>query len=73
MAVCFGQLHGTGGHFFYKCLDARFVGTAPLTVAKKVLIDQTLWNTSFNLIFFGYLNCTQPPSAGLRFGQVPHI
>lgn len=37
----FGALvHGSTGHFFYNFLDSKIPGTAALTVAKKVFIDQ---------------------------------
>jgi protein Mpv17 len=49
-------LHGTTGHYFYGFLDSKLPGTAPLTVASKVAIDQTIWNPIFGLMFFGYLN-----------------
>lgn len=39
----FGALvHGSTGHFFYNFLDSKIPGTAALTVAKKVFIDQVL-------------------------------
>jgi len=37
-------------------------GTAPLTVASKVAIDQTIWNPIFGLMFFGYLNVMEGKS-----------
>jgi protein Mpv17 len=49
-------IHGTTGHYFYGMLDSKLPGTAPLTVASKVLIDQTIWNPIFGCMFFGYLN-----------------
>lgn len=37
----FGALvHGSTGHFFYNFLDSKIPGTAAITVAKKVFIDQ---------------------------------
>lgn len=40
----FGALvHGSTGHFFYNFLDSKIPGTAALTVAKKVFIDQVLF------------------------------
>jgi protein Mpv17 len=49
-------IHGTTGHYFYGMLDSKLPGTAPLTVASKVFIDQTIWNPIFGCMFFGYLN-----------------
>jgi protein Mpv17 len=40
-------IHGTTGHYFYGMLDSKLPGTAPLTVASKVAIDQTIWNPIF--------------------------
>ncbi|CAM9324690.1 unnamed protein product [Ectocarpus sp. 13 AM-2016] len=52
----FGALiHGSSGHFFYNFLDSKIPGTAALTVAKKVFIDQVLWNPIFGCMFFGYM------------------
>lgn len=52
----FGALvHGSTGHFFYNFLDSKIPGTAALTVAKKVFIDQVLWNPVFGCMFFGYM------------------
>ena len=48
-------LHGTTGHFFYKFLDGKLTGTAPLTVAAKVAIDQTCWAPVFMVMFFSYM------------------
>ena len=40
----FGFLcHGSTGHYFYGMLDSKMPGTKPVTVASKVLIDQTIW------------------------------
>lgn len=37
----FGALvHGSTGHFFYNFLDSKIPGTAAITVAKKIFIDQ---------------------------------
>ncbi|GMI03733.1 hypothetical protein TrVE_jg3597 [Triparma verrucosa] len=59
----FGLLvHGTTGHYFYGLLDSKLPGTKPVTVATKVLIDQTLWNPCFGLMFFGYLNAVEGKS-----------
>jgi protein Mpv17 len=55
-------LHGTTGHYFYGFLDSTLPGTAPLTVASKVAIDQTIWNPIFGLMFFGYLNVMEGKS-----------
>ncbi|CAM9229327.1 unnamed protein product [Choristocarpus tenellus] len=52
----FGALiHGSTGHFFYNFLDSKIPGTAALTVAKKVFIDQVIWNPIFGCLFFGYM------------------
>lgn len=59
----FGFLvHGTTGHYFYGFLDSKLPGTKPATVASKVLIDQTIWNPIFGLMFFGYLNLVEGKS-----------
>jgi len=59
----FGLLfHGTTGHYFYGMLDSKLPGTKPVTVASKVLIDQTLWNPIFGCAFFGYLNLVEGKS-----------
>jgi protein Mpv17 len=55
-------IHGTTGHFFYGFLDSKMPGTKPVTVATKVLIDQTMWNPIFGLMFFGYLNLCEGKS-----------
>jgi len=55
-------IHGTTGHYFYGMLDSKLPGTQPLTVASKVLIDQTIWNPIFGLMFFGYLNACEGKS-----------
>lgn len=52
----FGFLcHGSTGHYFYGFLDGLMPGTDPLTVALKVLIDQTLWAPVFMVMFFTYM------------------
>ena len=48
-------LHGPTGHFFYQFLDGKLTGTAPLTVAAKVAIDQTCWAPVFMVMFFSYM------------------
>lgn len=55
-------LHGTTGHYFYGMLDGKLKGTAPITVASKVAIDQTIWNPIFGCMFFGYLNLMEGKS-----------
>ena len=55
-------IHGTTGHYFYGFLDSKLPGTKPTTVATKVLIDQTIWNPIFGLMFFGYLNVCEGKS-----------
>ena len=55
-------VHGTTGHYFYGFLDSKLPGTKPTTVATKVLIDQTMWNPIFGLMFFGYLNVCEGKS-----------
>lgn len=55
-------LHGTTGHYFYGFLDSKLPGTAPMTVATKVAIDQTIWNPIFGCMFFGYLNVMEGKS-----------
>lgn len=61
----FGALvHGSTGHFFYNFLDSKIPGTAALTVAKKVFIDQVLWNPIFGCMFFGYMGAVDGMSPG---------
>ena len=55
-------IHGTTGHYFYGFLDSKLPGTKPVTVATKVLIDQTIWNPIFGCMFFGYLNLCEGKS-----------
>mmetsp|Transcript_19658 Transcript_19658/g.33216 ORF Transcript_19658/g.33216 Transcript_19658/m.33216 type:complete len:200 (-) Transcript_19658:115-714(-) len=63
----FGFLvHGPTGHFFYGALDGKFPGTTPITVATKVLIDQTVWNPIFGVMFFSYLGICE----GKTFKQI---
>ena len=38
-------------HFWYRFLDARFVGTAPATLIKKVALDQLFASTSVSALF----------------------
>jgi protein Mpv17 len=52
-------LHGTTGHYFYRFLDSKLPGTATMTVATKVAIDQTIWNPIFGCMFFGYLHLVE--------------
>ena len=52
-------IHGTTGHYFYGFLDSKLPGTAPMTVASKVAIDQTIWNPIFGCMFFGYLSAME--------------
>ena len=59
----FGFLcHGSTGHYFYGMLDSKMPGTKPVTVASKVLIDQTIWNPIFGCMFFGYLSALEGKS-----------
>jgi len=56
----FGLLfHGPTGHFFYGFLDSKIPGTAALTVATKVFIDQIIWNPIFGCMFFGYMGAAE--------------
>ena len=55
-------IHGTTGHYFYGFLDSKLPGTKPITVASKVLIDQTMRIPIFGLMFFGYLNAVEGKS-----------
>ena len=55
-------IHGTTGHYFYGFLDSKLPGTKPITVASKVLIDQTMRIPIFCLMFFGYLNAGEGKS-----------
>ena len=38
-------------HFWYRFLDTRFVGTTPLTIAKKVVLDQLVASSSVSALF----------------------
>eukprot|EP01084_Bolivina_argentea_P122403 216900_1 len=51
-------IHGPTGHLFYGMLDAKIPGTDALTVAKKVFIDQAIWNPIFGVMFFTYNGIT---------------
>jgi hypothetical protein len=52
----FGLLyHGPSGHYFYNWLDDKIPGKDGLSVAKKIIIDQTLWCPLFMTVFFTYL------------------
>jgi len=52
----FGLLyHGPSGHYFYNWLDAKIPGKDGSSVAKKILIDQTMWCPLFMTVFFTYL------------------
>jgi protein Mpv17 len=56
----FGALiHGPTGHFFYGMLDSKIPGTAALTVATKVFIDQVIWNPIFGIMFFSYMGAAE--------------
>ena len=57
-------VHGPTGHFFYGFLDSKLPGTAPMTVASKVLIDQTIWNPIFGVMFFSYLGLAEGKGIG---------
>ncbi|CAM9570700.1 unnamed protein product [Chrysoparadoxa australica] len=63
----FGLLiHGPTGHYFYGFLDSKIPGTAALTVASKVGIDQLLWNPIFGVMFFGYMGVCE----GLKLDEI---
>lgn len=55
-------IHGPTGHYFYSALDRLIVGTAPLKVAAKVLIDQVFWAPIFTALFFSYLGFAEGKS-----------
>ncbi|PXF45402.1 Protein sym-1 [Gracilariopsis chorda] len=55
-------IHGPTGHYFYSALDRVIVGTAPLKVASKVVIDQVFWAPIFTALFFGYLGVAERKS-----------
>jgi hypothetical protein len=52
-------MSAASGHLFYGALDSALPGTAAITVAKKVAIDQLFWNPCFGgqfcLLFFSPL------------------
>lgn len=55
-------LHGPTGHYFYTALDRAIVGTTPLKVASKVVVDQLLWAPIFTVMFFTYLGLAERKS-----------
>lgn len=55
-------LHGPTGHYFYSMLDRFIIGTSPIKVASKVVIDQLLWAPVFTALFFSYLGFTEGKS-----------
>eukprot|EP00532_Pseudo-nitzschia_australis_P005685 CAMPEP_0168165016 /NCGR_PEP_ID=MMETSP0139_2-20121125/1254_1 /TAXON_ID=44445 /ORGANISM="Pseudo-nitzschia australis, Strain 10249 10 AB" /LENGTH=234 /DNA_ID=CAMNT_0008082089 /DNA_START=276 /DNA_END=980 /DNA_ORIENTATION=- len=60
----FGLLyHGPSGHYFYNWLDAKIPGKDGASVAKKILIDQTMWCPLFMTVFFSYLGLVNGDSA----------
>ncbi|KAG5187937.1 peroxisomal membrane protein-related [Tribonema minus] len=67
----FGALvHGPTGHWFYGMLDSKLPGTAPMTVATKVAIDQTIWNPIFGIMFFSYLGLTEGKSVDQIYQKI---
>lgn len=52
-------IHGPSGHYFYSFLDRAIVGTNPLAVASKVVVDQVFWAPIFTALFFGYLGLAE--------------
>lgn len=52
-------IHGPVGHYWYGALDRAIVGTAPLKVAMKVVVDQVLWAPVFTALFFSYLGLAE--------------
>lgn len=55
-------IHGPTGHYFYSALDRAIVGTTPVKVASKVVIDQLMWAPVFTALFFGYLGLAERKS-----------
>lgn len=52
----FGFLyHGPSGHYFYNWLDSKIPGKDGASIAKKIIIDQTMWCPIFMTVFFTYL------------------
>lgn len=61
----FGLLyHGPSGHYFYNWLDDKIPGKDGVSVAKKILIDQTLWCPLFMTVFFTYLGLVSGDTLG---------
>jgi len=61
----FGLLyHGPSGHYFYNWLDGKIPGKDGASVAKKILIDQTMWCPIFMTVFFTYLGLVNGDSFG---------
>ena len=61
----FGLLyHGPSGHYFYNWLDSKIPGKDGLSVAKKILIDQSMWCPIFMSVFFTYLGLVNGDSFG---------
>lgn len=63
-------LHGPTGHYFYSALDRLIVGTTPIKVASKVVIDQLLWAPVFTALFFSYLGFTEGKSFDDVVGKI---
>lgn len=55
-------IHGPTGHYFYSALDRLIVGTSPLKVASKVVVDQVFWAPIFTALFFSYLGFAEGKS-----------
>lgn len=55
-------IHGPTGHYFYSALDRLIVGTSPIKVASKVIIDQVFWAPIFTALFFSYLGFAEGKS-----------
>jgi protein Mpv17 len=61
----FGLLyHGPSGHYFYNWLDSKIPGKDGASVAKKIIIDQTMWCPIFMSVFFTYLGLVNGDSIG---------
>lgn len=58
-------IHGPTAHFFYSALDCIIVGTSPMKVASKVVVDQVFWAPIFTAIFFAFLGFAEGKSVNL--------
>ena len=43
-------------YYWYRWLDARFVGQATVTIVKKIMLDQFVMSPPFYVIFFSLMS-----------------